>query len=422
MAYINCALDIFTFLMLCIVFVGSTRIYRMEPGQGPHFLIFILLTGLGVLMQSIFWWETARGRGGSLLSVVADEIYYACFYAILVCFIYFVAWYISLKKPVSPWYGRIGIVIGSICVLIWTIPGLRSYMYQADAQGGMLRGSIYLAGSIGGYILGGLALIIILKNFRLLDRHERTALLSFMAFPAIANVVSIFANGISCAPFFISLSVLMIQNFLQYNNMLAIREQRQRIQEDKIRILLSQTRPHFIFNSLNAIYYLCDQDKDQAKEAIGVFSSYLRKNLNSINQEETVPVHEELEHVKLYLRLEKMRFYEKLQVEFDIHTEDFRIPPLTIEPMVENAVKHGLSKKESGGTVTIHTNEEPESWLVRVTDDGVGFDPEYYLSGNAGNIGITNVRGRIEAICGGSMDIDSTPGEGTTVTIRLPKE
>lgn len=423
MAYVNYALNIFTTVMLGIVLAGSLRVYRMEPGQSLHFLAFILLSGIGTLSQSIFWWETARNRNGSVLSIIADEIYYVCFYSILVCFVYFVVEYISRKKPVSLWFGRITVPIGVVCALIWTVPGLRAYMYQADAQEGMLPGSIYMAGSVGGYLIGMVALCVILRNLRLLDRYEKTALFSFMVFPAIANLVSILVEGISCMPFFIALSVLLIQNFLQYNNMLVIREQRQRIREDKVRMMLSQIQPHFIYNVLNTIYYLCGTDSRQARQAIETFSAYLRRNLSSIEREETIPLEEELEHVRLYLQLEQMRFMERLKVDWDLQRLDgCHVPPLSVEPIVENAVKHGISAREKGGRLTIRTREEEESFLILVEDDGAGFNPEQALIRTVGHIGLTNVKERIETVCDGTLVIDSAPGQGTTVSITLPKK
>ena len=100
----------------------------------------------------------------------------------------------------------------------------------------------------------------------------------------------------------------------------------------------------------------------------------------------------------------------------------FRLPPLTLQPLVENAVRHGVTKKKGGGTVTISTRETASTYLVTVHDTGNGFDPEHYTDDGKVHIGIRNVRERLERMVGGTLTIESTPETGTTATILIPKK
>ena len=186
-------------------------------------------------------------------------------------------------------------------------------------------------------------------------------------------------------------------------------------------IILSQIRPHFIFNTLGAIHRLC-RDDPEAREAIGRFATYLRGNMDSLSLREPVPFTRELEHTKAYLDLELLRFGDELTVVYDLDCTDFLLPTLTLQPLVENAVVHGVREKESGaGTVTVSTRELPDRFEISVTDDGPGFDPDEKPGDNRSHIGLENVRSRLKSLCGGELRIASRPGHGSKVTIVLPK-
>ena len=195
------------------------------------------------------------------------------------------------------------------------------------------------------------------------------------------------------------------------------------LERSKRMLMLSQIQPHFMYNSLTSITYLCDKDASQAKKALIDFSKFLRKNLEAMSNKNLVPIREELEHTKVYLSLEKIRFGEDLDVIFDIKDEDFLLPVLTVQPLVENAVKHGINRSESGcGTVCISTEETEGFHKVVIRDDGGGFDVESLRNLGEGHIGISNVRKRLFDECGGDLLIKSAPGEGTECTIIIPKE
>ena len=192
--------------------------------------------------------------------------------------------------------------------------------------------------------------------------------------------------------------------------------------QQRIKLMMSQIRPHFLYNSLGAIGELCDSDPRAAKEATVKFSQYLRGNMDSLEQEGSIPFEKELAHTRLYLELEQLRFEDALKVEYDIACTGFAIPPLTLEPIVENAVRHGVRGKANGrGKVTITTREYPDRWEVCVADDGPGFDPGN-VTEDGTHVGIRNVRERLWAICGGTMKIEAAEGSGTQVRMLLPKD
>ena len=201
---------------------------------------------------------------------------------------------------------------------------------------------------------------------------------------------------------------------------LAEKERRQT--ELQTAIMLSQIQPHFLYNALNTISSLCEMDALRARDAIDSFARYLRVNMNSLESRRLVPFSEELEHTRTYLNIEQLRFGEDLQVVYDIGCDDFRLPPLCVQPLAENAVKHGLQRTD-GGVVTIRTRREENAVHITVTDNGTGFTPDALISeDNRTHVGIENVRARLAAFCSGTLTVHSRPGEGTTAEIILPEE
>jgi len=193
--------------------------------------------------------------------------------------------------------------------------------------------------------------------------------------------------------------------------------------EANVSIMVSQIQPHFMYNALTSIAMLCTIDPERAQEATITFSKYLRGNMDSLKQTKPVPFDHELEHLKKYLYIEKLRFANKLNIEYDIGPTNFKVPQLSIQPLVENAVKHGVGMKKKGGTVKIATRETKTAFEVIISDDGVGFDVNAPRKEDGrSHVGMENTRTRLKELCGGEVRIESTVGEGTTATVILPKE
>ena len=193
------------------------------------------------------------------------------------------------------------------------------------------------------------------------------------------------------------------------------------LQESRISIMLSQMQPHFIFNTLNTIYHLCEIDPEIARSTINSFSKYLRNNIDNLDRSEMIHFDREMSFVKAYLDIEKVRFDDELQISFDLSVTNFKLPVLTVQPIVENAVKHGTSKKEGVSTLCISTRESDTCYEIEIRDTGVGFDTSVSIDEHK-HIGISNVRQRLKHLCNGTLIIESKEGEGTTAIIQIPKK
>ena len=192
-------------------------------------------------------------------------------------------------------------------------------------------------------------------------------------------------------------------------------------QEAEIKLMMSQIQPHFIYNTLASISTLIKIDPDKAQKALDNFTEYLRANLSSLSQTSLIPFENELRHIETYLALEKMRFDERLNVIYDIKTIDFMVPPLSVQPLVENSVKHGILKKIEGGTITIKTYENEEAYFVEISDNGVGFAVKNAKNIDNNHIGIDNVRYRLSSMVKGDLKIESEIDKGTKVIAKFYK-
>lgn len=195
-------------------------------------------------------------------------------------------------------------------------------------------------------------------------------------------------------------------------------EQARKLTERRIAAMMSQIRSHFIFNVLTTISTYCKSDPGKADDALIRFARYLRRNIRIIEQEGLVGFQEELEQLEDYVALEKLRFGNMITFVKEIEVTDFRLPPLTIQPIVENAIKHGLVEHDRSGKIILQTVRESGYIRIMVTDDGIGFVPEKCAGTDA--VGIKNVRYRLENMINGSLTIESAPGKGTVVTIKIP--
>lgn len=253
---------------------------------------------------------------------------------------------------------------------------------------------------------------------RMLTNRKAVAFLFYELLVLAAVVLDIILGEITMAYAVAAFALLRLYVSVQLEYE---KQQEEALLQQRISIMLSQIRPHFLYNVLTGIRALCRLNPKKAEEALVDFTRYLRTNLNSLEDECLIPFAQELEHTWHYIRLEQMRYGEDLRVEFQIPVTQFFLPSLTLEPIVENAVRHGVMQRESGGTITIRTAEDSLNYLIVVTDDGVGFDTSCLTQSDPHHVGVQNVQKRLAAMCGGSLTLQSTPGGGTTAVISIPK-
>ena len=219
---------------------------------------------------------------------------------------------------------------------------------------------------------------------------------------------------------YVALTIAMAMMYIHYTEFVQISID-DNLREQKIQLMLSQIKPHFIYNSLSSISALCETDPMKAQKLTDDFSEYLRAQLDAIGVESEVTFEKALEQVEVYVHIEQVRFGDRIKMEYDLKEKEFMIPTMTLQPIVENAIRHGICKKEDGGTVRISSYVEDNNFVVEIKDDGVGFDVNAAKNDGRSHVGMKNVRARLEAY-GDRIETASEIGKGTTTKVYIPKK
>ena len=256
-------------------------------------------------------------------------------------------------------------------------------------------------------------------------------LISF-AVDAVGTCVGMWGGGLVSRHVFVALfaiAMIMVLKFIPHNiNSVAKAKELEmekimlnsQLSESRIATMMSQIRPHFIYNTLGSIEQLCKIDPPKAGELVHNFAKYLRGNFGELDNPTPILISQEMEHVHHYISIENVRFPD-MTFTFEMNSDDFRIPALTIQPIVENAIKHGLMKLQKGGTICVTSYETETDYCISVIDDGVGFDTNASFDDRK-HVGLKNIRERLKIMVNGTLEIESTIGVGTKVLIKIPKE
>ena len=290
-------------------------------------------------------------------------------------------------------------------------------IYTIDSVGVYERGPWYPLLLMPPAMILGLNLWGLFHRWEKLDMKQRIALLVYLVVPLLCTVIQMLFYGLlTIALGTVASALVMFLVLLSDQQETFIRQTEENARKEfDIRIL--QMRPHFIYNALASIYYITQEDPKQGLKVILDFSIYLRKVFNSVTKREPIPFEEELEHTRAYLAIEKARFEDKLNVTFDTPHTDFRLPPLTLQPIVENAVKHGMDPEIECLNVIVRTRKAEGGSEIIVEDDGADFIPH---DDAEEGVGLTSTRLRLERMCGGTLNISLREGGGAVAILRIP--
>ena len=250
-----------------------------------------------------------------------------------------------------------------------------------------------------------------------LTHRQRAAFLIYFVVPLVCMLIQMFFFGLLLIVFGTALAVLFMFVFFLYDQVEHSIRQAEENARQRASINVLQMRPHFICNTMMSIYYLIALDAEKARQVTLDFTTYLRDNFTAIAKEDTIPFAEELEHTRAYLAVEKVRHEDKLYIELDAPCTSFRVPPLTLQPIVENAIVHGVSPDLEPLYLSILTRETKTHSEIIVEDTGPGFVP---VDDREPHIALANIRERLKMMCGGTLEITSREMGGTKVTIRVP--
>ncbi len=367
---------------------------------------------------------------------------YVLFYGVSVAFYRYIVFHLcsaheikGKQVNIDPKWVKGLVAWGVLIAVVFGILMSTDWFHFADVNGGeKLNMSAYIVMYIAGYF-GVISSVVTLFKYRYtLLKIEFVFLLMYIIGPNFFVIFDLI-NG-TCVTYLLMamfVFVLYIHIDLRRGDVIfeqtleiaerdmQLVEKENKLTQQSTQLMLSQIQPHFLYNTLNTISSLCDISPKVAQEATDKFAEYLRENMNSINCTAPIPFSTELSHVEKYVWIEKLRFGKRVNVEYNINTTEFLVPPLTIQPVVENAIKHGICKKPNGGKLIISTYDDEDNWFVSIKDNGVGFDPTVKKEDGRSHVGITNVKDRLTQMVGGTLYIKSKVGKGTHALIKIPK-
>ena len=265
-----------------------------------------------------------------------------------------------------------------------------------------------------------LMLLNVAGMIRYKERLSHKALLSFLItlLPLTGVVlVQMFIEIYPLIDICIVISSLSMYSLILSNQIEQDLKRQREIANQRASIMVLQMRPHFIYNTMTSIYCLCEQDPKLARQVIMDFTTYLRKNFTAIASATPIPFSSELEHTRAYLAVEQAQYEDSLFVDYDVPHKLFRVPPLTLQPIVENAIKHGRDPYAGPFRISIRTRKTASASEIVVADNGKGFD---HADDSEPHTALKNIQERLEIMCRGSLMITSNDGGGTVVTVIIP--
>lgn len=420
--YINASLEIWG-VVISVIVALSMILSRRSRQRSDLIYLFCLACNAGVLLfdvlalffrgnPGVFCWWGVR---------ISNFLAYSFGAGLLICFTYYLTEFLGKREQVSFQTVRIIRLFCTFYLLLIVITQFYPIIYFIDAHNMYHRADFFWLSQIAGIVGLFLNSLLLFHHRHCLKKHEEMIFWLYILLPTIAMCIQILFYGLALLNLANTLCILVIFLFVQAEQGFISVQQENQLAQSRIAILLSQIQPHFLFNTLTAICGLCDENPKEAKRVTAKFSDYLRHNLESLNRSDPISFEHELLHTQIYLEIEQIRFGERLTVLYDIQTTDFKLPSLTMQPVVENAVKHGATKKKNGGTVIISTREKEDCYEIIIVDNGVGFDTRDPWESLEEHIGIANVRTRLWSIIEGTLTIVSEEGVGTVATIQIPK-
>lgn len=426
--YMSAALEVFAACVTLVMLVGCYLESGHKTRVGKLFVGVLLANTAMLATDAPIWILLANPKPENVTLLKVLSFLVDMFLRMLISlYAYCMTEYIRERKKISYRYANIITALCGVTLVLWLLNAFNGMYVYYDETGLDQTGPLYLMSQIFDIILPAMTMVLAFRNHDVLGWKETWILVLYGLIPVLSIPVQILwavtpvflATTVSQVLVYTLIHVEQSRRTAEMEKMLVQKELA--LAESNNALVLSQIQPHFLYNALTSIYRLCDVKPEAAKEAVSNFSKYLRGNLDSIKQTKMISFADELKHLQAYLSLEKMRYDDYLEIKYDIQAAEFFIPPLTVQPLVENAVNHGISDLPEGGCVTISTREHPDCYEIQVSDNGVGFDPNEQPADGRSHIGIANVRSRLNSMCHGTLDIISAPGKGTTAVIRIPK-
>ena len=411
MSLLNVSLLVFSALVTLFLLIGAITDMNRKSRFMSSFIILLISNILMQLGEAGIWFFAGELENIVLLNISA-MMSMVFSYVLISAYAHCLTEFVCERKKVSFVPNYIILAICSIYILLSVISLFNGMFFAFDENGCFVNGPMY------GLVRAFDLIVIIIGIFwvmcyrKILTLREISFLISFNVLPLMSMTLQRFWEP---TPQYMAVTLSLIVIYVLFHG-----EITRQLADSRISIMLSQIQPHFMHNMLTTIMYMCRTEPEEAEKTVGQFANYLRANMDSLTLKQCIQFETELKHVKTYWSLEEKRFGDKIRAVYDIQENSFMLPSLTIQPIVENAVKHGMRKGKQL-TVTIRTYSDVNNYYVEINDDGRGFDVNAFENDGKSHIGIKNVQQRLKMMCGGELMVNSVPDQGTDAVIKIPK-
>lgn len=422
---------IITMIGIIALTVGLSLDIAPDSSSKSMFLILTSLTFIGVVSDNISWLIELY-KENPLIITTTWLISFLVLPLILYIYWEYLETIFPNNKEDALWVERIMTILVITDAFLLIFAAVSQKLFVMGEDGSFSQGSWWMINYFFTFTINIISIYTSLK--KKIPHGIKLLCISFYVLPLI--IISLFTNSQQYSYTYVVAFLMEILLFGSVHMMrgiqimekeadvarqkLQLAEQEQELTLKKMEIMMTQIQPHFMYNTLTTISGLCEEDPILARDTTDKFADYLRMNVDSLKDTKLVFFEREVDHTKTYLWLEKLRFGKRVNYEFDLEELDFMIPPLTLQPVVENAVKHGICRKKGGGTVWIRSRKNKESVSIIVEDNGIGFDLNKKKNDGREHVGTANVNMRLKMICNGSLKIESEPGKGTKATLTIP--
>lgn len=403
--------------VLALLLLGVHMDVRYRSSLSRKNRRLLLATAVMLLCEGVaICFLRGTGLPYTLLSVTST----ACFYAVILLYLLYVAEVLGPGRGKS---AKVLCAINAVCsvsgFLYWCADYVYPFFYDVHTYAVTDR-ALYVLGAVPGCLSVALNCLLIMLNHKQTPFRDLSLLMLLPLLPFVSYLVGWFVPGLSLQYALIFASLLLNHFRFDARKDRELENRTREAQTLRLQNTLERVKPHFIYNVLTSIYYLCEKDPPTAQKAVGDFSLFLREALDHAEQHEVIPFKKELDLIRYYEQLEHIRFGDRFRIAYAIGTEDFSLPPFCVQPLVENAIKHGV-KSGADVCIRIETRETDREYLVTVSDNGSGFDPDATdLNGKPS--GIRNIRELMELTGSGALEVQSVAGNGTTALLRVSKK
>ena len=410
----------------CSVFISVVLIALLQKKEHTatvrHFILFAFFSATATWMDVISYLSAGNALFRGLSYVVNAGTYLFSALAACAFFIYIIAYFEErAHKTYTPVLRKAAYVYTALCSVLYISSIWTHTFFYLDAENRYIETPLTFVTGVVIIPLVVAGIAVILKNRKSTTTGDTVIHLlyniAYLALGLLDTLLTTTFHYIVMAVF-----VVVIYIFINQQRDEVLKTKQKELAVSELNALRLQMNPHYIYNTLASIDGLVMTEPKEARGLIAKFTKHLRAGYLDDNPR-VVPFEKELENIRCYLAVEEVRF-PHIRVEYAIETTDFTLPPLTVQPLVENAIKHGICKKnDSAGKIDIATVETEDSYCIIVRDDGVGFDPTAPKPHDGrSHIGLENARKRLELICGGSLEITGEIGVGVEAVVKIPKE